>query len=419
MKGSEQHRIWHRIWSRMNAPFLIPAAVCTHDLCGVSQYLIGSANRGFWHSSVVGALLQNPSLGEAEDVYSTWQKYDFNQAGCLLCGTMHICFDGLCPVQKSEEGYDICTITAMCVKSVSFSRDEYMDTVAMFSCETDSVRVNLPDETCGGHFDVPDASSELCTSDFKRRRKGIQTTHSVQGPVEHGVGVSMGQPSHRARTGASAVREVNDTGDVTGPAHGKNGDAYKSGCGAKCVKSMSEGVKQTCQRTVCSGASERHPVYSGVCTAELHKSSSNRCIVNKKNRYRSWVYHKVMHHHSHHASISVHLNERKKEAGIVGNAPVVMPSGCHAGGGGWQSRHTGTDNDVIRSLIQGVVSDVLCSSKWRTSMEMEVCQPHAMFSMLEQNQHVHCVHESGCCAHYRTKKITSRRSLCSSRRSRD
>lgn len=334
MKGTEENRIFHRIWSRLNEPFLIPAAVCTHDLGGISQYVCGSPPGSFWNHSTVEKIL-HVLRDRGVDGGPTWQKYDFNQAGCLLCGSMHICFDGICPVQKSSEGYDICTITAMCVKGLSFSSDEYMDTVAMFHGMGESGLSSGHGIDCH----VPEISSELSTSDLKRRKKSSKLVNNV---VVLPLNQNVCAPG----------------GEVNAQVQRKSADTARDAMGAS---------------TGCSGVDENHSTYHSMRTADVQKPSNNRCIVNKKNRYRSWVYHRVMHHHhDHHTHNSRHLNERGVETGIIIQVPVATSSGYHHLGGGWQPRHANMDNDVTRSLIQGVVSDVLCSSKWRKSMEMEV-----------------------------------------------
>lgn len=132
MNGTEHNKMCHRIWSTMHAPFLLPTSVCSHQWGGSG---FGAANTAQPFSGM--HLVQSrckPADRESSD--TAWQVYDFNQAGCILCGVMHICFDGLCPVQQNSEGYNICTITGMCVKELNFSAEEYIDTVCMSSLES-------------------------------------------------------------------------------------------------------------------------------------------------------------------------------------------------------------------------------------------------------------------------------------------
>lgn len=67
------------------------------------------------------------------------------------------------------------------------------------------------------------------------------------------------------------------------------------------------------------------------------EASQNPAAANKKNRYRSWVHHRIQE-----------------------NAPASST----------QKQH---DTDKIRMLIDSYVWDILCSSRWSQSMEMEVC----------------------------------------------
>lgn len=55
-------------------------------------------------------LFRHMMLDESD---TTWEVYDINLAGCTLCGCMHVCHDGVCPVVKSKEGHNICTVTGV------------------------------------------------------------------------------------------------------------------------------------------------------------------------------------------------------------------------------------------------------------------------------------------------------------------
>lgn len=46
-----------------------------------------------------------------------------------------LCQDGFCAVEKNSEGHDICTITGMCVKMLSFSNEEFVDTACVLGEE--------------------------------------------------------------------------------------------------------------------------------------------------------------------------------------------------------------------------------------------------------------------------------------------
>lgn len=58
-----------------------------------------------------------------------WHVFGGDQAGCLLCGSIHICkLDGTCPVIETEES-EVCEITGVILRPLRLSMDmEYMDT---------------------------------------------------------------------------------------------------------------------------------------------------------------------------------------------------------------------------------------------------------------------------------------------------
>jgi len=57
-----------------------------------------------------------------------WQVFDMDLAGCLLCGAIHACRDGACPVTETNES-ECCEITGVCLRPIRLSADaEFMDT---------------------------------------------------------------------------------------------------------------------------------------------------------------------------------------------------------------------------------------------------------------------------------------------------
>ena len=91
--GAEAARIIHSIWKTLRGPFLFPGCICPHQ---------------------------------------DWEVYDFQAAGCRACGSMHVCMEGVCQCEKNEEGQDICFITGCCIKMLSFSDKEFIDTVCFY-----------------------------------------------------------------------------------------------------------------------------------------------------------------------------------------------------------------------------------------------------------------------------------------------
>lgn len=61
-----------------------------------------------------------------------FENFDVDQAGCLLCGKIHVCDKGHC-VLSEEDGHVVCEITGYCVRKKIFSDNEFVDTVACIS----------------------------------------------------------------------------------------------------------------------------------------------------------------------------------------------------------------------------------------------------------------------------------------------
>lgn len=79
------------IWKRVSRySFIMPAAICSHT--------------------------------------DAWDILDIDIACCRLCGAAHACRQEQCPVAESDEGYQVCTITAFVIRAISFSKEEYVDT---------------------------------------------------------------------------------------------------------------------------------------------------------------------------------------------------------------------------------------------------------------------------------------------------
>lgn len=113
-------------------------------------------------------------------------------------------------------------------------------------------------------------------------------------------------------------------------------------------------------------------VHSGIAPAstclEVARSGENRCSVNKKNRYRSWVYNRIMHSRCSGVGASFTNNlqaqRRRDVGGQVQHRHVVCAS--HPRVRAWDENVSKT-----RDQIHAYVQDVLCSNKWKVSMETE------------------------------------------------
>ena len=63
--------------------------------------------------------------------HHTWERFDYDRAGCLKCGTLHWCgsttVDSRCPLETMEDGSVCCTLTGFCVPIVRYSDCEYVE----------------------------------------------------------------------------------------------------------------------------------------------------------------------------------------------------------------------------------------------------------------------------------------------------
>jgi hypothetical protein len=336
-KASQRELAVHRVWYMLRQRhFRIPQALCSHsDACA----------------------------------QSSWEVYDANMAGCTLCGSMHLCMDGACPVEKSEEGFDICTVTGMCVKMISFSNEEFLDTVCMSAdnamCDT------------GGNI-----SSVKCASD----------------------------DGHALPRETSAKRRAQRLGAIpsfTSESTPVPALSYISGTGTASERNAVFATPDACQRadkTALPRDGVVHLVHSVVHIPALSRTSqqrrvhymmvrqkmdgTNRCSVNKKNRYRSWVYHRVMNHPRNHVNLfrssrqlgGKTIMPHDTDYGECVSAPIFSPDLPGSGPRDIVARSQrvshGTsrgmdDASRVEGLIHVHVWDILCSASWAKSMQME------------------------------------------------
>jgi hypothetical protein len=61
----------------------------------------------------------------------SWERYDADRAGCMLCGALHKCngsmIDCECPLVETDEGGHVCLITGLCISEVRAATCEFVD----------------------------------------------------------------------------------------------------------------------------------------------------------------------------------------------------------------------------------------------------------------------------------------------------
>ena len=76
-----------------------------------------------------------------------WEIFASGQAGCRLCGTIHICSSENCRQHIDSEDSEVCAITGVCLRKI-YGQDEYMDTCIAIT-ENQHVKSNdglIPEE---------------------------------------------------------------------------------------------------------------------------------------------------------------------------------------------------------------------------------------------------------------------------------
>ena len=68
----------------------------------------------------------------ASDARHRWERFDYDRAGCLLCGQLHRCasnsVDNKCVLETCDDGSVCCTVTGFCVPVLRYCASEYVDT---------------------------------------------------------------------------------------------------------------------------------------------------------------------------------------------------------------------------------------------------------------------------------------------------
>ena len=93
----------------------------------------------------------------------SWERFDADKAGCLLCGALHKCNGSMigckCPLAETTEGGHVCLITGLCISEVRSARCEFVDNVYF---EQSAAPITFDDE--GVHDKVASVIRHFLTS---------------------------------------------------------------------------------------------------------------------------------------------------------------------------------------------------------------------------------------------------------------
>lgn len=136
------------------------------------------------------------------------------------------------------------------------------------------------------------------------------------------------------------------------------------------------------------------------------QANSNWGSVNKKNRYRSWVHHRVQTNNSH---ITPQPTRAAGPECPLGSSMEPMhanspPQHIHDDPSTTEAVNMQDEIEHVRSLIEAYVWDILCSCKWLDSMKMEasrvtvliVCQMSATLHKISDTRRCRAGEEGRC-----------------------
>lgn len=314
-------RALHRVWlGTMVQPLLFPRSICCH----VKEGNDISAN------------------GNGNGNSNSWEAYDMDHSGCILCGTQHICGKGDCPTITNSEGHLICTITGCCVRYSSYSEMEYHDNI------------------------VPTSSTSSTTT--------TTSSGKITG-YKRGTGMSENDPVKKRKTTAETIIMP------------RGGNA-------------SENLFNNCHNSV----NAKSPF--SLLTPSFFVNDASLTKVNKKNRYKSWVHNRMKMANKHSFSSSSpmssscsspmitttasaaadvggsggksnHWNAKVGGGGGDGGSrqSIKNSSGSSGSGGNYGSSNNNNNNipnlqaDTLRQHVSGYIQEILCTQKWIHSMK--------------------------------------------------
>jgi hypothetical protein len=103
-----------------------------------------------------------------------WERFDADRAGCLLCGALHKCSNGLaeckCPLIESDEGGHVCLITGLCIPEVRVG-SQFVDHVTFENTETQSIQDEaIYERVFGVIFRVLSSNPTLACKQMERQK---------------------------------------------------------------------------------------------------------------------------------------------------------------------------------------------------------------------------------------------------------
>jgi hypothetical protein len=339
--GTEEELTFHKVWNFIRMKdFHLPQCACNHttQLYSCPYDLALEGLRG-----------KVPVNG----MPSSWEVYNIDMAGCTQCGALHICRAGSCSVEKNDEGHDICLITGMCVRMLNFSNDEFIDHAA--------AEQGHPENS---HWDCADDANNHCVHNSTWSDE--ETTSAKQ---EY-----AGGPGNHVITKRQKLQDRwSDGKSANVPEGSQNRDTVPNkSAAATCTANIQRGVGASC--AIRRIRLDHLPAGGG--------HGSGRCSVNKKNRYRSWVYQRVTGHADQAPPAGNVFVPGHRQLGLGTMLyqrppqPITQATGgnqVHSRQHQVQAQLRGKmdDTDRVSDLIQRFTDDVLCSTKWNKSMRIE------------------------------------------------
>ena len=106
-----------------------------------------------------------------------WERYDYNQAGCLDCGVEHICNQDLagscCPLQTADDGSVCCVITGFSLPVIRYGK-EFIPGCGMTVLHKEAVDFSVVVASVVDKILYSAASRQACEEDMTRKIGGFR-----------------------------------------------------------------------------------------------------------------------------------------------------------------------------------------------------------------------------------------------------